>query len=144
MKRLAKLNLIAACTAVMILQPVHSAAVAQDLGPPLDEIEASPEVKQAAYCAALQTFVAGMLGASGRSSPETQERLRRSSVRWLEYAATLVPGNEVVVMDLYLANGDEHFSIDLLTSEEPAEVREFLRTEMQACAQRAREIFGDE
>lgn len=140
MKQLAKLNLIALCSAAMFLPPVQ----AQDLAPPLDEIEASPEVKQAAYCAALQTFVSAMLGSSSRSNPATEERLRQSSIRWLEYAATLVPGNEVVVMDLYLANGDEHFTMELLTEGDPAEVREFLRTEMQMCSALARETFSDD
>jgi hypothetical protein len=133
-----------AIAAVLVATPL--AAQPEDT-PPASAPDSTPEIEQASYCAALQTQLGVLLGRSSKPNPALQEKLKRSSVRWLNHANAAVdqstPKGRVLVLDRYSAHSDALFNERLKGGMEPAAVREAFSQDLTRCEQAERAIFGN-
>lgn len=137
------LHLIA-ITAVLVATPL--AAQPEDT-PPASASDSTPEIEQASYCAALQTQLGVLLGRSSKPNPALQEKLKRSSVRWLNHANAAVdqstPRGRVLVLDRYSAHSDALYKERLTGTMDPAAVREAMTNDLTRCEKAEREVFGN-
>lgn len=85
--------------------------------------------------------MSALIGNSSNPNPRLIEGLRQSSVRWLEHAATLVD-DHMIVVDGYLEASEPYDRIIADDRDDPASVRERLRSELQVCEQAEDATFG--
>jgi hypothetical protein len=115
--------------------------------PPASTSDSTPAVEQASYCAALQTVLGVLLGQSSNPNPALQEKLKRSTVRWLNHANADVdqstPKGRVLVLDRYSAHSDALFQERVMGKMEAAAVREAMNKDLAICEQAERDTFGN-
>lgn len=132
-----------AVAAVLVATPL--AAEPADT-PPASASDSTPEIEQASYCAAVQTLLASLLRSSSKPNAAMEQKLGRSSVRWLKHANAKVdqstPAGRVLVMDRYLAHSDALMEQRLRGTMEPGAVREAMTNDLRSCETAEREIFG--
>ncbi len=132
---------------IAVLAMVATPLTAQSADPPrASASDSTPEIEQASYCAAVQTLLSALLRASSKPNPAMDQKLARSSTRWLNHANSKVdqstPAGRVLVMDRYLAHSDALMEQRLKGTMEPGAVREAMRSDLSRCEQAEREIFG--
>ena len=101
------------------------------------------EVEQAIHCAAVQTFIAALVAESDNPDRDLEDRLQRSTVRWLEHASTLPPKDEQQVMDRYKAQSEALLAPLETDGFDASAYGEQLGEDALACVAAERTIFGN-
>jgi hypothetical protein len=132
-----------AVAAVLVAAPLG----AQPAGTPTASAsDSTPEIEQASYCAALQTLLGVLLSSSSKPNPALQDKLKRSSVRWLNHANAAVdqstPEGRVLVLDRYSAHSDALYKERMSGTMKPAAVREAMTNDLNRCEKAERDVFG--
>lgn len=138
---------ITATIALLSLPLAAQAVEAPAETPPALASDSTPEIEQATYCAALQTLLGALLGQSSKANPALEDKLSRSSVRWLKHANAAVDQStrkgRVLVLDRYSAHSDALYEEGVKAKMEPAAVREAMTKDLARCEQAEREGFGN-